>query len=254
VCARRAPRETGRTLNGRCRRPRFRVAIVGALFFFAPGASASPFQATLTFYFLATETVFTASGDGYNTKALVTLPAGLFSGTATNQHTTFTKATVSLGTVGPGVFSGSPLAGPMPVPGRFHGLDGSGHIRVPLRGLFPVAGTFGVSGSARTFSYDSPLTAYFVPWIAAKATPSGAGGNFRYEGSDARTPEGRGRITLVSPTRVRAGAGAGLSFYLVGRLEVEFVPEPGAPLLLGTGAALLWALGGARRGASPGEG
>jgi hypothetical protein len=242
VGARRATPKRERSLTGG-RRPRIPWTLVGALVLLAPAAGASPFEATLSFHFLGTEIVFTGSGDGYNTKTLVTLPSGLFGGMATDQHTTFTEATVSLGTVGPGVFSGSPLAGPLPVPGWFRALEGSGHIRVPLRGSAPASGTFGVGGSARTFSYDSLQTAYFVPWIADMATPPGGGANFRYVGSDARTPEGRGRITLVSPTKIRAGTGVGLSFYLVGRLEVEFVPEPGAPLLLGTGIALLWALG-----------
>ena len=62
--------------------------------------------------------------------------------------------------------------------------------------------------------------------------------NTRYSGSDARTPGGRGQITLVSPAKIFFGSG-GDNAALLGTLQVNFVPEPGAPLLLGTGAALL---------------
>jgi hypothetical protein len=194
--------------------------------------------------------VFTASGNGESGPAGVQLPASLFSGTQTAQGgtTAFSGLAVSLASNGPGVFSGTPLHGTMPVLGavRLMGF-GTTLYTIALQSSYG-AGAFGVGGmnaSHAPTAYEA--IASFEPWdVGPVPTSSGVAARgfppTMFTGSDTRTPAGLGRITLVSPAKVTLGSG-GSSFFLVGTLRVEFVPEPGAALLLVVGGALLAAAG-----------
>jgi hypothetical protein len=65
-----------------------------------------------------------------------------------------------------------------------------------------------------------------------------------YTGTDSRTPGGAGQVTLVSPTKVATNlTGGTLILVTLGRLTLNFVPEPGTLMLLGAGVAGLAALG-----------
>ena len=65
-------------------------------------------------------------------------------------------------------------------------------------------------------------------------------------GSDARTPGGRGTVTLVSPVKVMQNLGEP-NLAAVTRLTVNFIPEPGTAVLLAAGIVALAARGSRRR-------
>jgi hypothetical protein len=228
---------------------RVRWTLPCAFLLLAQAASASPFVATLSILVLGGDLRFTGSGNGFNTAASVTLPGGTFSGTASGPikgGSPSAMAIVKLAPNGPGVFTGTPLVGPMPIRGNLR-LESKigGYADLALNSGYDLK-AFGVGG-VLTYSFPKPpiggpLKLYFAPWGAGVVTVPGMGG--MYTGSDARTPGGMGQITLVTPAKIVVDQN---STIMLGIVVVEFVPEPGAPLLLATGAALLCALG-ARRG------
>jgi len=220
-----------------------------ALLVVAAVAKASPFEATLTFQISGEELHFVGSGNGYNTPAFVTLPDGTLTGMANATiYSPVSGISVSLAPGGSGAFSGAPLAGPMPLRGVIRLKSQGGTVAVvPLNSGYDLE-AFGVGGEEGvTIWTDRSLQVFFEPWTAGMATVRGAA--TMYTGSDARTPGGRGQITLVSPAKISYGKD--LHVVLLGTLRVDFVPEPHAPLLLATGAALLCALGRRRRGEGP---
>ena len=222
-----------------------RWTILCALLLCASAADASPFEATLSLDVLGAQLRFVASGNAFNTPAHVTLPGSGFTGTEDHPVDKFSpsaQVVVSLAPEGPGSFNGAPLAGPMPLRGlvRFETTKTT-VIQVPLNSGYDFK-AFGVGGTL-TYTFSKPpmsvnAKARFQPWSAGMATVPKS--NAMYTGSDARTPGGRGQITLVSPAKISFG---GESVVLLGTLRVNFVPEPAAPLLLATGAALLCVLG-----------
>jgi hypothetical protein len=240
---------------------RVRWTVPCAFLLLAQAASASPFVATLSILVLGAELHFTGGGNGFNTQASVTLPGGTFSGTQSAPApvaSASAKAIAKLAPIGPGGFSGTPLKGPMPVRGVLRlQSEQAGYADLPLNSGYDL-NAFGVGGDL-AYTFPKPpisgtLKLFFAPWVAGPATlPKGGAaytGPTMFTGSDARTPGGMGQITFVSPAKVAVDANATVA---LGVLVVEFVPEPGAPLLLGTGAAVLCALG-ARRGAKPRRG
>jgi hypothetical protein len=233
---------------------RLRRSFPCALLVLASAAGASPFQATLSISVLGAEFHFRGSGNGYNTPALVTLPGGIFTGTAS--ATLFTThplsaVVVTLAPGGAGVFSGAPLAGAMPQRGNLLAKNNGGTVAVvPLNSGYDLE-AFGVGGTVQVDVSDQSLIVYFGPWSAGMPTLPG-GGSAMYTGGDARTPGGRGAITLVSPAKI-SDPGS-LEIVVLGTLRVDFVPEPAAPLLLATGAALLCGLGRRRLGGRIREG
>ena len=64
-------------------------------------------------------------------------------------------------------------------------------------------------------------------------------------GSDARTPGGKGMVTLVSPVKAITNISGNLA--VVARLKVNFIPEPGSLLLFAVGVVGLAAFGSRRR-------
>jgi hypothetical protein len=213
-------------------------------------ASASPFVSTLSIFVLGGELRFTGSGNGLNTQASVTLPGGTFSGTVSVPApgaSASAMAIAKLAPIGPAAFQGTPLAGPMPVRGvlRLSSKLGA-YADIPFNTGYDL-NAFGVGGALKyTFPnppIGGPLKVSFAPWGAGVVSAPGMGG--MYTGSDARTPGGMGRITLVTPAKISVDDSD--STVMLGVLVVEFVPEPGAPLLLATGAALLCAHGARHR-------
>jgi hypothetical protein len=230
---------------------RVRWMLPCAFLLLAQAAGASPFVATLSILLLGAELSFTGSGNGFNTQASVTLPGGTFSGTASGPikgGTASAMVIAKLAPNGPGAFTGTPLAGPMPLRGNLR-LESKigGYADLALNSGYDL-NAFGVGG-VLSYSFPKPpigglLQLYFAPWTAGGISLPGMAG--MYTGSDSRTPGGMGQITLVSPARIVVDQN---STIILGILVVEFVPEPGAPLLLATGAALLWALGARKRDA-----
>jgi hypothetical protein len=237
------------------------VAEIGALA--SAPAQAAPYHltASLRLDFGALQgPVFTASGNGEGGPAGVQLPSGLFSGTQTAQGgtTAFSSLAVSLASNGPGAFSGTPLHGTMPVLGAVRLLGfGTTLYTIALQSSYEIGvfGVGGMNGSVAPTSLAPVVT--FAPFDVGPVPTSGPMTSMAaargpaatmFTGSDSRTPAGLGRITLVSPAKVRFGGGGAPVQFLVGELAVEFVPEPGAPLLLVVGGALLVVCGRQRAG------
>jgi hypothetical protein len=68
------------------------------------------------------------------------------------------------------------------------------------------------------------------------------GATLRAQGSDARTPGGRGNLLLVTPIRIEGGLHPS-PLVGFGTLSLALVPEPGTLALTATGALGLAALG-----------
>jgi PEP-CTERM motif-containing protein len=83
-------------------------------------------------------------------------------------------------------------------------------------------------------------------WTTGNITLTGMDGVLRAQGSDARTPGGRGHILLVSPIRIEGGLHPS-PLVGFGTLTLSLVPEPGTLALTAFGALGLAALGRQRR-------
>jgi hypothetical protein len=83
--------------------------------------------------------------------------------------------------------------------------------------------------------------------FASRVTSATGTRNSTRTGSDLRAGngDGGGRVTLVSPTKVTTTLTAPLAVWTT--LVLDVVPEPTAPLMLLTGAAVLVVLGRRRR-------
>jgi hypothetical protein len=205
------------------------------------------FTASLSLSVDATQgLVFEGSGNGLSGLSGVQLPASLFSGTKTAPASAgaLSAFAASLVPNGPGVFSGTPLEGTMPIFGGVRFLAfGTTVATVPLQ---PISGpgAFGVGGMVDTPHSPPQPGISFAPWDVGPVTVSGPGGSqAMFTGADSRTPGGLGQIALVSPARITSAGGGDVAFLLVGTLRLQFVPEPTTPLLLVVGSALLAGLG-----------
>jgi hypothetical protein len=127
---------------------------------------------------------------------------------------------------------------------------GSGTVGVGVGGLI----TFGGSATVRVSLYGAPFTLNAV--TVTGATESGAvftifsTGSLKGPGSfTSSAGQTGGYLSLVTPTRVITNQAGGVAALASGflRLEIEFVPEPGVGLLLGSGAAGLLILARRRR-------
>jgi hypothetical protein len=114
---------------------------------------------------------------------------------------------------------------------------------LPLQSSYEAYG-LGVGGKLASMTATRPVS--FAPWFVVPSM-SGTRGVATSGGTDQRTPAGLGYVTLVSPTRIGTPPG----MVMPARLRLHFVPEPGAPFLLGAGASLLAALGWRRHARGP---
>jgi hypothetical protein len=178
-----------------------------------------------------------------------------FSGTQTITltGTTATKSPVDVIQVvlagnAAGSFSGSPVGGVATFTGSANlfattgAFPSSPFLVIPVIVGKTTANT--IMGSGLSFS------TFGAPWTSGTAmitgvavtTPNGANVTVvTVTGNNALTPGGGGTLTLVSPGKVYVSTGNKLP--VIGTLVLNYVPEPGTLLLLGSGALGLAVLG-----------
>jgi hypothetical protein len=254
----------------------------------APG-SAAPFSATLSFHaWNSPPAAMFGVGSGTSAQGALTIGSGALAGTAVAPVTgqpPFGRIRVLVTGQGVGSFSGTPLAGSMPLHGISKGSVALGTFAplfsVPLFTGHEVGSGAGVAGLGVGGRQTQHVGSYQTVdvqrnlWHAGTAKVTGVGvrerftfhrgtgveasrvsylfrttrftGTVTFTGSDSRTPGGLGQITLVSPTRIQVRIGETIhSLVVVAELALNFVPEPSTLVLLGAGSAALAALGGRR--------
>jgi hypothetical protein len=250
-------------------------------------ASATPFVGTLGIAVGALGTLpFTGSGSGTSTANNVTVPGGTFMGTvlvAVTANPPITAIAVKIAANGSGSFVGNPLTGTMPIFGAaaVKGNLGGGPITLVGVPFFTAhnpgstAGNNGVGVGGSVLIVVGPgvyLNVFNTDWTEGSKTVTGLpytyiyhvpigkaasmtipyaylNGTAMYTGTDSRTPGGLGQVTLVTPTKVVTNlTGSLLILVVLGTLTLNFVPEPGTLLLLGSGVAGLAILGRRRMG------
>jgi hypothetical protein len=222
----------------------------------ATSSAAAPFTGTLTVYVFgkgqAMPAVLSGGGSGASAAALVTLPGGVFTGSAVATTPTDAAPPITgnrLVVTGhePGSFSGAPLAGAMPLRGRLSltAFGGSELLRIPLS----VVGAPNVVGTWEAPGGGGALTAVGAPWSAGLVianVPSSMGVlSTSFSGYDQRVA-GVGTLQLVTPILVHSTLAG--DFLLWSALRLSFAPEPARALLLATAALALAAHGGRRPG------
>jgi hypothetical protein len=136
------------------------------------------------------------------------------------------------------------LPGPCPLGGTANALvGGAPFLVVPLSGVgISTRQTFGGYGSyidAQQWQIGSvPLTVNGVTLTTDNGAP------IITTGYDNRTAGGAGKVKLVAPGGLMSVLGGNLPLYV--SMELNFVPEPGGLLLMGSGIATLVLLGARR--------
>ena len=178
---------------------------------------------------------------------MVTFPAFPIVDLALTGPAGLTACDVQAGAAPAGGFGGdSPLAGNAKI-GLF-GPPPFAFLTVPLSAI-------GVQGA--TAMVSSPLgvsiTAFGNGWTTGTVQVIGTTGPFNGQllaqatGTDQRTAGGAGTIVLVTPTLARTNVAGSENLPLITSLTLNFVPEPGTLLLLGSGIAGLAMLGRRRK-------
>ena len=224
------------------------VLAAGLAMALAASAQAAQFQNSTVSYGLSTlpPLVATGSGSGVSTPALVTIATAGWAVTGPTLITLAPTAAAPLSALnilltapGPCTFTG--LGGPCALGGTANALvGGAPFLIVPLSGM-------GQAGRVGFGPYGSYIDAQ--SWTAATATPTVGGSPvlddygvpFYTTGYDARTPGGFGVVKLVAPGGLMSTLGGDLPLFV--SMTLNFVPEPGTLLLVGSGVAGLAMLG-----------
>ena len=221
------------------------VAALSAVRLGASSAAALPFEGTLTVvrgqYPFG---IIAGSGEGVSTPAAVSLTSGGFLTTLAEQRppeTTFTR--LEIGFPG-GLSGGSWSAGGGPGGGFGGDAAMTGKILANLTRFLQLVvplSAVGVEGATAVATNTPAVRLRGGGWTTGRLVTTGLSPVQSTSGRDARTPSGAGNLVLVSATAVDVGD----SFFLTvfSRLDLTFadpapgVPEPGALLLFGLGAA-----------------
>lgn len=147
-------------------------------------------------------------------------------------------------------FTGTPLRGI----GRFDAHLCIGDLAAPLLCTYQVPFVFGtpgthmLTGHVGTGGFPIPVDVSGEDFTTGVVVAGGTGGPplFLSTGSNVLTPAGGGSLSLVTPIAISFPGGIGARFggFLgAARLELQFVPEPGALAMLGSGALALLVAG-----------
>jgi len=222
------------------------LALVGALLGIATAAAAGALTGNLSLYLGGLPPIgVNGTGGGTSSTSAVTLPASLFATTSASFPVTtafFTRVVLTAANDA-ATFTGTPLNGPMGVHGNVRLMRaGVTLFSIPLT----ASGTRGVGLGGATIQAGTPSSLLSIQgdrwttgWVALTGIGSGGGPIYTVSrvGSDARTPNGAGTLTLVTPIRITHAALGSVAAF--GVLQLTFAPEPGATVLLLAASALL---------------